>query len=192
MMDHVFTDVIGAFRIGLDTAPLQQLALEDRFQSDVLLGDLRWESSYTLADQPEEPGLRADVSLEWSTWSQTAYRSWYLDEGLEELPRVDIAVVFRRQHINTPPPVEAWFVTLPELSVDMDGQCLARQLPTVEIGYTDQLIPAHYAFEAAYEGTYELSESALDEAQLIEADFSRLGNWVADQLRRFEALAIES
>jgi len=40
MLDHVFTDAIGAIRDALETALLERQAFEERFQVDVLLGDI--------------------------------------------------------------------------------------------------------------------------------------------------------
>jgi len=48
MLDHVFTDAIGALREALHGALLERQAFEERFQADVLLGDLTWETSYAL------------------------------------------------------------------------------------------------------------------------------------------------
>src|SRR5437016_4000122 len=48
MLDHVFTDAIGALRDTFENAMLERQAFEERFQADVLLGDLTWETSYGL------------------------------------------------------------------------------------------------------------------------------------------------
>ena len=90
MLDHVFTDAIGALRDALEKALLERQAFEERFQADVLLGDLTWETSYGLPGEGLPPRVRADLTLEWPTWSQAAYRSWYIEEELTELPRIDI------------------------------------------------------------------------------------------------------
>ena len=45
MLDHVFTDAIGALRDSLERAFLERQAFEERFQVDVLLGDVTWETS---------------------------------------------------------------------------------------------------------------------------------------------------
>ena len=42
MLDHVFTDAIGALRDALEKALLERQAFEERFQADVLLGDVTW------------------------------------------------------------------------------------------------------------------------------------------------------
>ncbi|MEY3353729.1 MAG: hypothetical protein RLZZ16_531, partial [Actinomycetota bacterium] len=46
MLDHVFTDAIGALRDAFSNAFLERQAFEEHLQSDVLLGDLVWETSY--------------------------------------------------------------------------------------------------------------------------------------------------
>ena len=46
MLDHVFTDAIGALRDTVESALLERQAFEERFQADVLLGDLTWETPY--------------------------------------------------------------------------------------------------------------------------------------------------
>ena len=40
MLDHVFTDAIGALRDALERALLERQAFEERFQADVLLGSI--------------------------------------------------------------------------------------------------------------------------------------------------------
>ena len=48
MLDHVFTDAIGALRDAFSNAYLERQAFEEHFQSDILLGDLVWETTYGL------------------------------------------------------------------------------------------------------------------------------------------------
>ena len=48
MLDHVFTDAIGALRDALENALLERQAFEERFHTDVLLGDLIWATSYVI------------------------------------------------------------------------------------------------------------------------------------------------
>src|SRR5262252_1928042 len=55
MLDHVFTDAIGALRDSLERAFLERQAFEERFQVDVLLGDVTWETSYGLPGEAPEP-----------------------------------------------------------------------------------------------------------------------------------------
>ena len=46
MLDHVFTDAIGALRDVFENALLERQAFEERFQMDFLLGDVTWETTY--------------------------------------------------------------------------------------------------------------------------------------------------
>ena len=56
MLDHVFTDAIGALRETSRTAFLErQKRFEERFQADVLLGDVTWETSYGLPGEGFPP-----------------------------------------------------------------------------------------------------------------------------------------
>ena len=90
MLDHVFTDAIGALRDTFENALLDRLAFEERFQADVLLGDLTWETSYGLPGEGSPPRVRADITFDWPTWAQSAYRSWYIGEPFHEGPRIEI------------------------------------------------------------------------------------------------------
>ena len=64
MLDHVFTDAIGALREALEAARPERLAFEERFQADVMLGDLIWETSYGLPGEGDPPRVRCDLTLE--------------------------------------------------------------------------------------------------------------------------------
>jgi hypothetical protein len=46
MLDHVFTDAIGALRDAFESAFLERQAFDEHFQVDVLMGDMSWETSY--------------------------------------------------------------------------------------------------------------------------------------------------
>ena len=83
MLDHVFTDAISALRDAFEAAFLERQAFEEHFQVDVLLGDTTWETSYGLPGEGQPPRVVAHVTFDWPTWSQTAYRRWYVEEELE-------------------------------------------------------------------------------------------------------------
>ena len=103
MLDHVFTDAIGSLRETFENALLERQAFEERFQADVLLGDLTWETSYGLPGEGSPPRVRADITLDWPTWSQTAYRLWYIGEPTDETPHIDIEIVLRVQRLAGSP-----------------------------------------------------------------------------------------
>ena len=83
MLDHVFTDAISALRDAFEAAFLERQAFEEHFQSDVLLGDLTWETSYGLPGEGEPPRVVAHITFDWPAWSQAAYRQWYVEAELE-------------------------------------------------------------------------------------------------------------
>src|SRR3984957_19497869 len=106
MLDHVLLDVISAIRRSFERALLERQSLEERFLFDVFLGDVSWETSYSLPGEGNPPRVRADLSLDWPTWSQSAYRSWSIGEPPDELPEVVIEVALRVQRMAEAPDTE--------------------------------------------------------------------------------------
>ncbi len=113
MLDHLLVDLIGTVRSCCDRALLQRQAVEERFQVDVFLGDVSWETSYSLPGEEQPPRVRADISLDWPTWSQTSYRSWSIGEPPDELPEVVIEVALRVQRMAEAPDTEKVMTALP-------------------------------------------------------------------------------
>ena len=103
MLDHILVDVISQTRRALEDALLQRQAVEERFQVDVFLGDVSWETSYSLPGEEKPPRVRADVSVDWPTWSQSAYRSWSIGEPPEDLPEVVVEITLRLQRLRPCP-----------------------------------------------------------------------------------------
>ena len=103
MLDHVFTDAISALRDAFTSAFLERQAFEEHFQSDVLLGDLVWETSYGLPGEGRPPRVVAHVTFNWPSWSQATYRKWYVEEVFSEHPAIVIEVVFRVQRLDGQP-----------------------------------------------------------------------------------------
>ena len=78
MLDHVFTDAIGALRETLETAFLERQrrrgavpgrrAARRRHVGDVRTG---------CPARALPPRVVADITFDWPTWAQTAYRLWY-------------------------------------------------------------------------------------------------------------------
>ena len=79
-------DAIGALRDALEAALLERMVPEERFQVDVLLGDTTWETCYGLPGEGSPPRVRADITLDWPTWSQSAFRSWLRREEPDDDP----------------------------------------------------------------------------------------------------------
>lgn len=190
MLDHVFTDAIGALRDAFENAMLDRLAFEERFQADVLLGDLTWETSYGLPGEGSPPRVRADITLDWPTWAQSAYRSWYIGEPFDEGPRIEIEIVLRIQRLEGPPDPSAILAALPESSPPIGTETLERSGPTLETIYGPDLTDAEYAIEVSYEGTYEVEEAALKDGSILDTHFAAMGGWIAGTLVRLGDLPL--
>ena len=186
MLDHVFTDVIGALRDAFERALLERQAFEEHFQVDVMLGDVSWETSYGLPGEGQPPRVVAHVTFEWPSWSQTAYRRWYVDGEIDEQPAIDMEIVLRIQRIASAPDLAKVQSVLPTQS-PLIGDCrLERAGITVETTHNDDDDgpDVEHAIEATYEGAYELGESALADGANASLDdhFGALGGWVAATL----------
>jgi hypothetical protein len=191
MLDHVFTDAIGALRDAVEGAMLERQAFEERFQADVLLGDLTWETSYSLPGEGSPPRTRADLSLDWPTWAQTAYRSWYLGDAIDEPPRIEIEIVLRIQRLAEPPDPKRVLDVLPAESSPIGSERLVRSGPTVETIHGTDLDDVQWAIEVSYEGTYELEEEVLADGSKLDEHFSSMGGWIASTLVRLGDLTFE-
>lgn len=190
MLDHVFTDAIGALRDALEAAMLERMTAEERFQVDVLLGDTTWETSYGLPGEGNPPRVRADITLDWPTWSQSAFRSWLRNEEPDDDPRIDISIVLRLQRLVELPSPDQVTAVLPAESPSVGPDQLHRTAPTVETAYSADLEPMSHALELAYEGTYELGDKALDDGAILDDHFSALGGWIASMLVRLGDLPL--
>ncbi|MCP3989536.1 MAG: FAM151 family protein [Actinomycetia bacterium] len=184
MLDHVFTDAIGALRDALESAMLERQAFEERFQADVLLGDVTWETSYGLPGEGSPPRVQADLTLEWPTWAQTAYRTWYLDEEFTEGPRIEIEVVFRVQRLAEAPDPAMIMKGLPESTPSIGDEELDGFGPTLETDYDTDLIIVSHAVEITYKGSYELDEKTLEDGSALDEHFGAMGGWIASALVR--------
>jgi hypothetical protein len=192
MLDHVFTDAIGALRDVFEAALLERQAFEERFHVDVLLGDMLWETSYGLPGEGLPPRVQADITLLWPTWSQTAYRTWYQGDTTDELPRIDIEIVVRIQRLAKAPELVSVLAALPAESPPIGTEKLQRSGPTVEAGYTGDLDDdPEYAFEVSYEGSYELDERCLEDGSILDDHFSAMGGWISSTLVRMGDMPLD-
>lgn len=190
MLDHVFTDAIGALRDALEAAMLERMTAEERFQVDVLLGDTTWETSYGLPGEGTPPRVRADITLDWPTWSQSAFRSWLRREEADDDPRIEISIVLRLQRLVDLPTPDQVTSVLPPESPWLGTDRLHRTAPTVETAYTAELEPLSHAVELAYEGSYDLHDKALSDGAVLDDHFSALGGWIASMLVRLGDLPL--
>jgi hypothetical protein len=191
MLDHVFTDAIGALRDAFENALLERQAFEERFQMDMLLGDMTWQTSYSLPGEGLPPRVQADITLEWPTWAQSAYRSWYIGEPFDEGPRIEIEIMLRVQRLKTSPDPEMLLASLPELSPEIGDERLERSGPTIETHFSEGLGDPEYAIEVSYEGSYELDEATLADGSSLDDHFSAMGGWIASTLVRVGDLTFD-
>ncbi len=189
MLDHVFTDAISALRDAFEAAFLERQAFEEHFQSDVLLGDLTWETSYGLPGEGEPPRVVAHITFDWPSWSQAAYRQWYIEEELERRPAIEMEIVLRVQRLAEPIDPGALYAAVPEHSPLVGDDRLERAGLTAEIAHPDPStdpadVEIEYAVEITYEGLYELAEETVADgtSTLLDDHFGVLGGWIASTL----------
>jgi len=184
MLDHVFTDAIGALRDAFEGALLERQAFEERFQVDVLLGDTTWETSYSLPGEGLPARVQADITLGWPTWAQSSYRSWYIGEPIDEPPRIEIEIVLRVQRLEKSPDPALLLGVLPEQSPAIGTHRLERSGPTIETLYERDLTNPEYAIEVSYEGSYDFDEATLKDGSILDHHFSAMGGWISSVLVR--------
>jgi hypothetical protein len=188
VLDHVFTDSIGALRDAFDGAFLERLPFEEHFQTDVLLGDLTWETSYGLPGESLPPDAVAHITFDWPSWSQTAYRQWYVEEELDRLPAIEVEIVFRLQNLTAAPDPTTVRRVMPRTSPLVGDSSLERVGITMEIAHPDDpddgSPPVDHAVEVTYEGLYELAEETLADgaSELLDRHFGALAGWIAATL----------
>ena len=190
MLDHILVDLITHTRSALEDALLQRQAVEERFQVDVFLGDVSWETSYSLPGEEQPPRVRADLSLDWPTWSQSAYRSWSIGEPPEDLPEVVLEITLRVQRLAAMPDLDLVVACLPEESPAIGTDTLVRGAPVVEQVYEPGGEGPRYAVETAYQGTFRLDEAALEDSSALAGPVGALGRWVASVLVRLGDLEL--
>ncbi|HLI14458.1 MAG TPA: hypothetical protein VKV23_00175 [Acidimicrobiales bacterium] len=187
MIDHILLDVIAALREALEGALLEQQAVEERFQVDVFLGDVTFETSYSLPGEQDPPRVRAEISLEWPTWSQSTYRSWSIGEPIGEGPELLVEVVLRLQRLVTAPDpavvLDALGGTLPEIG----GEPLERTGPTIEQAF-DADGGSAAAIEVSYQGSYRLEEAVLEDPERLDGVVAPLARFIASGLVRLADL----
>ena len=185
MLDHVFTDAIGALRDAFGNAFLERQAFEEHLHSDVLLGDLVWATSYGLPGEGQPPRVVAHITFTWPSWSQATYRAWYVEEIYHEAPVIEMEIVFRVQRLVALPDTSLIAGVAALTSPRLGSQQLTRESISSEtIAATDANRPIDHAAEIVYHGVYELAEDTLADGTnaLLDEHFGSLGGWVASTL----------
>jgi len=160
VLDHLFLDTAGAVRAALDASLLERASQDDRLVVDLLSGDLVWETTVSLPGDGDPPRVNADLSLDWQTWSQSAWRSIALGEAVEDPPEIGIEIVFRVQRLASRPVLQTVLAVLPEQGPEIGGDRLTRTAPVVEEAFEEEGAPPEVAVEVAYEGSYRLPAQA--------------------------------
>ena len=191
MLDHVFTDAIGALRDALEGALLERMTPDEHFQLDVVTGDTTWETSYGLPGEQTPARVRADITLDWPTWSQSAFRSWLRAEEPDDDARIEISIILRIQGLGTIPDPGEVMASLPLESASAGDVRLTRTAPTVETGYSVDLKAVGHAIEVGYEGAYVLDDKTLTDGSLLDDHFSAMGGWIASMLVKLGDLPLE-
>jgi hypothetical protein len=181
MLDHVFTQLVSSHRHSFEAALLQRQAVEERFQVDVFLGDISFETSYSLPGEERPARIRVDTSLDWPTWSQTAYRSWAIGEEPDELPEVLVEIAFRVQGLVEVPEIDLLLNVLPGHLEVLGDDPLVRGPATIEqvlgLGSGPEC-----AVEVSYEGSCQLDEAILESPTALDDALAPLGRSVASVL----------
>jgi hypothetical protein len=180
VLDHILVDIISTIRRSFDQALLQRQAVEERFQVDVFLGDVSWETSYSLPGEEQPPRVRADVSVDWPTWSQTSYRSWSIGELPDELPEIVVEVALRVQRLAEAPDTDMVLHALPDANPMLGVDPLMRTAITIEQIHADEHVG--WAVEATYEGSVRFSEAQLETPSEIEPVVAGLTRWISSTL----------
>jgi hypothetical protein len=184
VLDHIFTDAIDALTQSLEASLLERLGVDEHLTTDLVSGDLTFETSYGLPGEELPPRVRADISAVWSASSQALFRFWYVDEDFTESPSIDMEITLRVQRLATPPDVPQLLAATPAAGPTLGDEAFVRSGPTVEQSFGESLTRVASAFEVGYSATYELSEAALEDSTQIDVEFGGLGGWIASALVR--------
>jgi hypothetical protein len=189
VLDHLLVDLISAVQESFDRALLERQAVEERFQVDVFLGDVSWETSYSLPGEGQPPRVRVDLSIDWPTWSQTAYRSWSMGETPAEMPEAVVEVAMRIQRLAAAPSVERVQAVLPTTGPSLGQDPLVRTAITVEelrpdptADTAEEPLGPRWAMEGSYEGSIRFDESQLEDPSTIGPVVDTLTRWVLSTL----------
>ena len=175
MLDHLFLDTVGALRAALDQSLLERAGQDDHLVYDLLTGDLVWETTVSLPGDYDPPRVSADISLDWQTWSQSAWRSLSMGEQVEEPPEIGIEVAFRAQRLATRPALSRVLAVLPEEGAGIGDHHLVRSAPVIEEAYEETSGPPEVAVEVGYEGSYRLTAPSEGEGDGKEASLFPVG-----------------
>ena len=180
-------DLITTIQESFERALLSRLPVEERFQIDVFLGDVSFETSYSLPGEEEPPRVRADISIDWPTWAQTAYRNWSIGDTPGEMPEAVLEVALRVQRLAEAPDTSRILSVLPAQGPLLGRDPLLRTATTIEEVRVDTGVdtaPAgvQWAVEATYEAVLRFDEPQLDDPTTLTPLTDALTRWLSSTL----------
>jgi hypothetical protein len=197
VLDHLLVDCIASVQDSFDRALLERQAVEERFQVDVFLGDVSFETSYSLPGEGQPPRVSVDVSIDWPTWSQTAYRSWSFGETPAEMPEAVLEVSMRIQRLAEAPSAERVLAVLPPASPPIGHDPLLRTSTTIGEVHADRdqeqngdEPSVRWAVEGSYEGAVRFDEAQLEDPDALAPIAEALTGWVSSTLVRLADLPL--
>jgi len=203
VLDHLLVDFIASVQESFGRALLERQALEERFQVDVFLGDVSWETSYSLPGEDQPPRVQVDLSIDWPTWSQTAYRSWSMGEPPSEMPEAMLEVAMRLQRLAEAPVAEDVMAVLLPLSPPVGGEPLVLTATTIEevhgvldgevlpVDPSDEsTVAVQWALEGSYEGSIRFDERQLEDPSALVPVADALTRWVSSTLVKLADLPL--
>lgn len=190
MFDHVFTDAVGALRDSLERALIERQGPEERFSVDMISGETTWEARFGLPGEETPLRMHADVSFVWPSSAQSSFRSWYLGDALEEIPRIPMVVAFRIERLVSALDLAPVNAVLTDHSPTIGRDRLRRSGPTVEALYLDDHT-IEFAVEVTYTGEFTVDETHLAAGDHLDQDLDDLGAWIASSLVRLGDLPWE-
>lgn len=169
---------------------LEKSSIEERFQVDVWLGDINFETSYSLPGEEVPPKVRADISLEWPTWSQSNYRSWTLGEGSGEGAELAAEIALRLQSTSSSLDAQLLSRGLPSESPEILGTRFTLTSISSEHSVDLESGDSEYGVEFLYETTFHLEDSKFEDGMVVERELTAIGPWVASLLVKVADLRV--
>ncbi len=163
---------------------LERAGLEEQLHNDLMLGDLTFETSYSLPGEASPPHVRADLTVEWPTWSQGSYRSWTLGDGIEDPIEIVIEVALRFIGLSALPMTPQQLLThLPRHSQqNILNAPMELQRVTIETSYDITTEEVELSAEVAYETTCVIDEQVIEDDERVQLAISQLTGWISSVL----------
>ncbi|WP_298209171.1 hypothetical protein [Ferrimicrobium sp.] len=184
MLDHLFLRFIASLKTSLSSSMLERAGLEEQLHNDLMLGDLTFETSYSLPGEASPPHVRADLTVEWPTWSQGSYRSWTLGDGIEDPIEIVIEVALRFIGLSALPMTPQQLLThLPRHSQqNILNAPMELQRVTIETSYDITTEEVELSAEVAYETTCVIDEQVIEDDERVQLAISQLTGWISSVL----------